>query len=161
MKANDEAKPASAVPASDYTICGNTRHVKPYIFEFSTHAKGRWLNRQLLDVVCQEFGGLGYNREFWKNAILDGHIKVNHKTVTEDYVFKNSDYLTRKTHRHEPPVYGQVTVVGENERLFAVSKPASLPMHSCGAYCNNSLSQILIKEFQQHLKGGQLHQIHR
>lgn len=158
---SSEGSSVAAIPSSDYYISGNTRHVKPYIFEFSTYAKGRWLNRQLLDVVCAEFGGLGYNRQFWKNAISDGHIKINNKIVSENYVLKNSDYLTRRTHRHEPPVYGQVVVVGENKDLFAVSKPASLPMHPCGAYFNNSLSQILVKEFQPQLKGTVLHQIHR
>ena len=31
------------------------RKIKPYIFEFETHAKGRWIGKKLMDVFLKEF----------------------------------------------------------------------------------------------------------
>ena len=152
---------------SIYHIDNNSvRSVVPYLFEFSTHAKGRWIGRTLIDIVVGEFGGLGYDSEFWHGAIANGHIRINKSIVGLDYVMNNSDYLTRKTHRHEPPIYGNVEYIGQNDTMFAVCKPASLPMHACGAYNHNSLSMIIKHDFKDmlplHTKHNtQLHQVHR
>ncbi len=45
--------------------------------------------------------------------------------------------------RHEPPIVGNIHFIQETEDLIAVCKPASLPMHPCGAYRHNSLTSIL------------------
>lgn len=45
--------------------------------------------------------------------------------------------------RHEPPVFGEVQLVGETEDYFAVCKPSSMPVHPCGGYRYNSLDLIL------------------
>ena len=146
---------------SVYNVADGVRNVNPYLFEFKTFAKGRWIGKCLLDVVCSEFGGLGYDKTFWSYVIRNGHININGNIVPETYIMKNSDHLSRKTHRHEPPVYGQVQFVGENETMFAVCKPASMPMHACGAYHYNSLSMVIEEEFKQLTGGIQLLQIHR
>jgi 23S rRNA-/tRNA-specific pseudouridylate synthase len=62
---------------------------------------------------------------------------------------KNSNFLKNSKIqffffvRHEPPVFGEVEIVGESESFLAVSKPPSLPMHPCGAYRFNSLEYLL------------------
>lgn len=117
------------------------RSVKPYVHTFQTFAKGRWLGRQLLEVVSREFGG--HPQSYWEGAIDNGHIRINDKAVPRTYVIKNSDRLIHCTHRHEPPVFGEIAFVGETSSLFAVSKPASIPMHACGAYRFNSLEYVL------------------
>jgi hypothetical protein len=56
-------KPIAAVlvtPAGDpwpppYYIEGGLRRVKPYFFTYNTHAKGRWRDRELLDIFASEF----------------------------------------------------------------------------------------------------------
>ena len=91
-----------------------------------------------------EFGG--NPREYWENAIVQGHIRINNRIISADYKFQNGDAMLHRTHRHEPPVMGDVSFVGSDERLVAVCKPASWPMHPCGAYRHNSLMFILAKE---------------
>jgi hypothetical protein len=59
---------------------------------------------------------------------------------------RNGDKLKHLTHRHEPCVYGTVTLVGDSADMMAICKPASLPMHPCGAYNLNTLSQLLERE---------------
>lgn len=62
--------------------------------------------------------------------------------------------------RHEPPVFGQVEIVGETDEILAVNKPASMPMHACGAYRFNSLLSILQYDLCKPYASG-LHLVHR
>lgn len=73
------------------------RHVKPYVQVHSTFAKGRWIGRELLEVLTREFGG--HPLIYWQNAILRGHIQVNRQIVSTDYKFKNSDAFLHRVHR--------------------------------------------------------------
>lgn len=127
-----------------YEMKNGVRYVKPYIHQYVTYAKGRWIHKNILDVLSKEFGA--YPRSYWSKAIIQGNVLVNGNAVTEQYEFKNADKLLHKTHRKEPPVFGRVQLVGENDKLLAVNKPASLPMHSCGNYRHNSLKAIVSKE---------------
>ena len=123
---------------------GHVRSVVPYIQEFITFAKGRWIGRELLEIFTREFGG--HPRNYWINAIEGGRVKVNSKVVNKSYRLKNGDAILHRTHRHEPPVFGRITFVGESEYCLAVSKPPSMPMHPSGAYRFNSLENILKAE---------------
>lgn len=37
------------------SCCLGLRHVKPYYFTFTTHAKGRWVGSKVIDVFSTEF----------------------------------------------------------------------------------------------------------
>jgi len=54
----DKAKTAKAEDVVEYRVDPVTgvRHVVPYVHVFTTFAKGRWLGRQLMDVLLREFG---------------------------------------------------------------------------------------------------------
>ena len=110
-----------------YSVIDGIRSVVPYIHEFTTFAKGRWLDREILEVLSKEFGG--HPKDYWENAISNGNVLINSKIVPKTYKFKNSDALLHRTHRHEPPVYGELKFIGETDELLAVCKPTSIPMH--------------------------------
>jgi len=120
------------------------RYVKPYFQDFRTHAKGRWIGREIVEVFCREFGA--HPKQYWMNAISNGQVKINGQIVGENYRFLNSDLVVHRTHRHEPPIFGAIALVGETADLLAISKPPSMPMHPCGAYRHNSLEYILKQE---------------
>lgn len=120
------------------------RYVKPYFQDFRTHAKGRWIGREIVEVFCREFGA--HPKQYWMNAISNGQVKINGHIVGEDYRFRNSDLMVHRTHRHEPPIFGAITLVGETADMLAICKPPSMPMHPCGAYRHNSLEYILKHE---------------
>lgn len=124
--------------------CGTIRSIKPYVHEFHAFAKGRWLGREIMDVLTREFGS--HSPQYWSDAIRNGFVRVNGKKITEQYKFKNSDDFAHLTHRHEPPVMGSVSLIGETDSLVAVCKPPSMPMHPCGAYRYNSLMFVLERE---------------
>ncbi|KAJ1950017.1 DRAP deaminase, partial [Linderina macrospora] len=78
-------------------------------------------------------------------AIKDGLIEINEKRVTPDTVICNSDLVTHKIHRHEPPVTTQeLGIVRETEEgMLVVDKPGSIPVHPSGRYNYNSVIKIL------------------
>jgi hypothetical protein len=122
------------------------RCVLPYVFDYTTYAKGRWLHRPLIDILSKEFGG--YEIEYWYQAIKSGRVTVNGSQTTPEYVIMNSDRVVHRTHRHEPPVKGVVQLVGETEDLMAVCKPASMPMHpwygtsTCTSTCTSPCAPL-------------------
>lgn len=120
---------------------GVARYVKPYVQEFVTYAKGRWYGREIIEVTSTEFGSHPY--EYWKYSIEAGHVRINDQKVDIHYKFKNGDQLLHRTHRHEPPIFGQLTLVADTPDIMAVNKPPSWPMHACGAYRFNSLEYVL------------------
>lgn len=100
----------------------------------------------LFEVYSKEFGA--YPKEYYKQAILDGMIRVNGNKVSCEYILKNGDRITHTVHRHEPPVpYYPISIIGSNQDVFAVNKPASIPVHACGAFRYNTLEMIIRKEF--------------
>lgn len=144
MGRKGSSKRADPYSEADYLVTDGIRSVVPYVHEFTTHAKGRWVGREIIEVLTREFGG--HPREYWDNAILKGHVRINDKIVIDQYRFKNNDAMLHRTHRHEPSIAGKIEFVGDTDTLMAVSKPPSIPVHPCGAYRFNSLMYILAKE---------------
>lgn len=145
--------------------CNDQRRVRivhPYPYTFATFAKSRWLGRPLIDVYQQEFGS--YPRSYYEAAINAGRILVSGERVTCDYAIKQGDELTHTVHRHEPAVSlsdlssyttsqaedekaqaeaPPIEIVYEDDTILVVDKPASMPIHSCGAYNYNTLLEVL------------------
>eukprot|EP00522_Entomoneis_paludosa_P001401 CAMPEP_0172476526 /NCGR_PEP_ID=MMETSP1065-20121228/70422_1 /TAXON_ID=265537 /ORGANISM="Amphiprora paludosa, Strain CCMP125" /LENGTH=563 /DNA_ID=CAMNT_0013234749 /DNA_START=134 /DNA_END=1825 /DNA_ORIENTATION=+ len=123
------------------------RLVEPYVYTFLSHAKARWVGRSILDVYASEFGG--YPRSYYETAIQHGRILVSDEKVDLTYIIKGNDVLCHRVHRHEPAVAvasdqpPYINIVGETETLLAVDKPATLPVHPCGGYHQNSLMPLL------------------
>eukprot|EP00752_Nemacystus_decipiens_P001362 g1351.t1 len=121
------------------------RRVRPYTYDFLTHAKERWLDRTVIDVFSAEFGG--EPRSHYENAIRTGLLTVNGKKVDLDYKLQNSDLICNRTHRHEPPVCGgDITIVSESADELVVDKPCTVPIHPCGSYRYNTLFYILQRQ---------------
>lgn len=146
------------------------RMIKPYPFTFSTFAKARWIGRSIIDVYHKEFGS--YPRSYYESAIEEGRILVSGKRVSCDYKIKNADELSHTVHRHEPAVslcdykhdneltsLPWIKVLFEDGNVIVVDKPATLPIHPCGAYYYNSLFHIL--SAQRPDLRGMLHTVHR
>jgi tRNA pseudouridine synthase 9 len=52
----------------DYYFCSEGyRHVRPYVFNFQTHAKARWYGRSILDVFTSEFAS--HPKAYYATAI--------------------------------------------------------------------------------------------
>jgi tRNA pseudouridine32 synthase len=146
-----------AVKMPYYTDAHGLRHVPPYVHEFQTFAKDRWVGTMLLDVYCSEFAG--QTREYYAAAISGGRITVNSAIVSPDYKVEAHDLLCHRVHRHELPVAGgAISIIAETSDMLVADKPATMPVHPCGAYRYNSLVCILAHQLPQL---AELHVCHR
>ncbi|CAM9594236.1 unnamed protein product, partial [Choristocarpus tenellus] len=128
-----------------YTDSQGLRRVKPYIYEFKTHAKERWFGKSIIDVFGKEFGV--NSRSHYESAIRAGNLTVNGKKVEPNYLLKNADLVCNRMHRHEPPVLGgEIVIVSETPSEVVIDKPSTIPVHPCGSYRFNSLFYILQRQ---------------
>ncbi|KAF8504879.1 pseudouridine synthase [Russula emetica] len=124
------------------------RKIAPYWYPYTTMAKGRWLNREILEIVSTEFRDRSI--EYYRYALESGVTTINGKIAKPDTIVRNGDRIENIVHRHEPPVTSKpVKILHEDrEREFIViDKPGSIPVHATGRYFYLSLVEILQREF--------------
>ncbi|KFM72883.1 RNA pseudouridylate synthase domain-containing protein 2, partial [Stegodyphus mimosarum] len=141
---------------AEYYFENHLRKVYPYYFTYTTFCKGRWVGKRLIDVFSQEFRA--HSKEEYEKNITSGNIKINGKTISCDYIFKENDCVTNKAHRHEIAVAAApIKIIHSSDDFVVVDKPPSIPVHPCGRYRHNCLLFILAKE--HNLK--ELYSVHR
>ncbi|KAJ7647879.1 hypothetical protein FB45DRAFT_210377 [Roridomyces roridus] len=124
------------------------KKVQPYWYPYTTMAKLRWQNRELLEVVSSEFRDR--SMEYYRYALESGVTTVNGKIARPETIIKNGDRIENIVHRHEPPVTSTPIKILHHdvEREFIViDKPGSIPIHSTGRFHYNTLIEILQHEF--------------
>ncbi|KAJ0804327.1 putative tRNA pseudouridine(32) synthase [Helianthus annuus] len=137
--------PANPPERHDYIFRNGIRYVKPYYFEFISHAKNRWAGKTIVDLFADEFKGR--NRDYYDSAVKSGRIQVDGKTVPISYRVQSSQKISHFVHRHEPPVMAlDVAILHKGEDVLTVCKPASVPVHPCGQYRKNTVVGILQAE---------------
>ncbi|XP_052625575.1 RNA pseudouridine synthase 7 isoform X3 [Lactuca sativa] len=137
--------PANPPERHDYIFRNGIRYVKPYYFEFISHAKVRWAGKTIVDLFADEFKGR--NRDYYDSAVKSGRIQVDGKTVSVYYRVQSSQKISHFLHRHEPPVMAlDVEILHKGEDVLTVCKPASVPVHPCGQYRKNTVVGILQAE---------------
>ncbi|KAJ7478617.1 pseudouridine synthase [Mycena galericulata] len=124
------------------------KKVQPYWYPYTTMAKLRWQNRELLEVVSTEFRDR--SMEYYRYALESGVTTVNGKIAGPETIIKNGDRIENIVHRHEPPVTSTPIKILHHdvEREFiVVDKPGSIPIHGTGRFHYNTLIEILQDEF--------------
>ncbi|EDV26051.1 uncharacterized protein TRIADDRAFT_1807, partial [Trichoplax adhaerens] len=141
---------------TNYYIENGLRHIRPYNFTFTTHAKGRWVGKKLIDIFKNEFSSSPV--EYYINAIQNGKITVNNKIPSANTIVRDNDVIRNTVHRHEPPVTANpIQIIKMDDDIVVINKPASIPVHPCGRYRHNSVVFMLARDY-----GLQnLHTIHR
>ncbi|KAG0260382.1 hypothetical protein DFQ27_003574 [Actinomortierella ambigua] len=141
----DPTENEESLKNAEYFFENGLRKVRPYFYRYQTYAKGRWLGRELIEVMNTEFRDR--DTKYYEKAIKDGLITINGNTVTGSYIMRNSDVLEHSIHRHEPPVADSaVKVVLDQDGVLVVDKPSSIPVHPSGRYRHNTILHILMKE---------------
>ena len=132
------------------------RVVEPYMYEYQTHCKLPWRNKQLLAIFRDHFKA--YSKDYYTNAISSGAITVSGSIVSPEYKVRNGDVIEHRTLRREPPVLAlPITIEYDLPNILVVCKPPSMPTHLCGSYKHNSMLGIL--ENEKGMKG--LKPVHR
>ncbi|RWS04894.1 uncharacterized protein B4U79_04929, partial [Dinothrombium tinctorium] len=131
---------------SEYYFENGLRKVYPYHFGFQTFCKGRWVGRNIIDVMQKEFRQLPL--EQFNKRCAKGLITVNGERISVGYVLKDNDKILNVVHRHELPVLAcPIHIVHECKDLLIIDKPPSIPVHPCGRYRLNSVMLILKREY--------------
>lgn len=77
------------------------RCVEPYVFDYTTFAKGRWLKRALIDVLTQEFGG--YEVSYWhRYRDYNVQLTISHALDSHPVFFVHKGYFKRTSHCQQP-----------------------------------------------------------
>ncbi|RPD57956.1 pseudouridine synthase [Lentinus tigrinus ALCF2SS1-7] len=148
MASQSSQVPGEQVPVKDSRATPGLKKIPPYWYPYTTMAKGRWLGREVLEVVSTEFRDR--SMEFYRYALESGVTTINGKVAKPDTIIQNGDRLENVSHRHEPPVTSTPVriVLHDKERQFIViDKPGSIPVHAAGRYFRNSLVEILKNDF--------------
>ncbi|KAI0789631.1 pseudouridine synthase [Abortiporus biennis] len=131
-----------------YTTTTGLKKVAPYWYPYTTMAKGRWLGRELLEVVSTEFRDR--SMEYYRYALESGVTTINGQVAKPDTIVRNGDRIENVVHRHEPPVSSRpvkITLHDKERDFIVIDKPGSIPVHATGRYYKNSLIEILQDEF--------------
>ncbi|KAI4319016.1 hypothetical protein MLD38_032666 [Melastoma candidum] len=137
--------PANPPERHDYIFRDGRRFVRPYYFEFISHAKNRWAGKTIVDLFADEFKGRPY--DYYVSAVKCGRIQVDGVVVPVSYLVKSSQKISHFLHRHEPPVLAcDVRVLHVEPDVLTVCKPPTVPVHPCGQYRKNTVVGILQAE---------------
>ncbi|KAG9008906.1 hypothetical protein FRB93_005956 [Tulasnella sp. JGI-2019a] len=124
------------------------RKCAPYWHANKTFAKGRWLNREILEMISTEFRDRSV--EYYKFALSSGVTRVNGTVALPGYIIQNGDIIENMRHRHEPPISSILVKIihrDEENGFIVVDKPGGLPVHAAGRYYRHSLTEILTNDF--------------
>ncbi|XP_057767531.1 RNA pseudouridine synthase 7 isoform X3 [Salvia miltiorrhiza] len=137
--------PANPPHRQDYIFRDGVRYVRPYYFEFISHAKNRWAGKTIVDLFTDEFKGRP--RDYYVSAVKTGRIQVDGQKVPISYVVQPSQKISHFLHRHEPPVMAMdIQILHTEPDVVTVYKPATTPVHPCGQYRKNTVVGILEAE---------------
>ncbi len=82
--------------------------------------------------------------EEWSRQILAGKIEVNGKTALIGQILSASDLtVTRAGLRTEPAANRSLNIIFQDKEIRAFNKNAPIPVHPCGRYFQNSMTEIL------------------
>jgi RluA family pseudouridine synthase len=95
--------------------------------------------------LCRKFRY--FDQAAWEERIADGRIQVNDRPASSGQMLRKGDVVSYATGSwSEPPVNTDYKVLYEDDVLLALSKPAPLPVHSIGAYFQNTLMSLLRRD---------------
>ena len=147
-----------------YEVRAGRRHVVPYLHDFASYAKGRWIGRRVVDVMSDEFPEQ-CSAEYLAEAAATGRLTINGEPATAERTFRHGDRLVHSILRVEPSVPATpIVVLHEGADVLGLGKPAGVPVHHAGRYRRNSLVEILQAErpdLQLGRGNGGLHVLHR
>jgi RluA family pseudouridine synthase len=84
-----------------------------------------------------------YSRHQWQKLIKEGLLLVNNKKIRASKKLQIGEIIDFYPQNDEPDVNTEFSIIYEDEFIYAVNKPHSLPCHPAGPYFNNTLWKLL------------------
>lgn len=113
---------------------------------YGGYLPGRYIGRRVEKYFADRFTYL--SEDEWIALICAGKISVNGHKVEPGTVLAAHDYIvTRLQARAEPPVNRKLEIIYEDDFLRAFNKAAPIPIHPCGRYFKNSMTEALKEKY--------------
>jgi len=109
------------------TMKTGLKKIPPYWHPYRTMAKGRWFDREILELVSSEFRDRSV--EYYRYALESGVTTVNGKVAMPGTIVRNGDTIENIVHRHEPPVTStpvQILYRDPDKEFIVINKPGSI-----------------------------------
>ncbi|KAH9163785.1 pseudouridine synthase [Lactarius sanguifluus] len=103
------------------------RKIAPYWYSYTTMTKGRWLDREILEVVSTEFRDRSI--EYYRCALESGVTTINGKIAKPGTIVRNGDRIENVVHRREPLVTSRPVKILHEDReseFIVIDKPGSI-----------------------------------
>jgi 23S rRNA pseudouridine1911/1915/1917 synthase len=116
-------------------------YIPPTEQTYSCHVPARYYGFPLSGYFAERFDYL--SEDDWTLRIRAGMITVNGAGIAPDYVLQPHDRIvTRMGLFAEPPANRALRVIYENEHVRVFNKSAPIPVHPCGRYYKNSMTEL-------------------
>ncbi len=103
----------------------------------------RWT---LIEFLCDRHPHIA--REEWLTIIGGGHLRDRDSPLSTDFIVRGGQRLTRlEPNTIEPEVNAAIRILAWEDDYVVFDKPAPLPMHPCGRFHRNSMTEILALAF--------------
>jgi RluA family pseudouridine synthase len=84
----------------------------------------------------------------WTRLINEEKVSINNKSIQPNYLLKLNDKLTYTIENFiEPEVNKNIKIIFEDDSILLLDKPPNLPVHPSGRYLENTLIEIVKKNF--------------
>lgn len=124
----------------------NLQQPPPYEQIYRNYLPGRFIGYTVEDYFASRFPYWELAR--WRAWIEEGRITVNGEAAIPGRVLKEHDFIvTNMGVRQEPLADRTLSVLYEDECVRVFNKGAPLPVHPCGRYFMNSMTELLKVEY--------------
>jgi 23S rRNA pseudouridine1911/1915/1917 synthase len=117
---------------------------------YKSYLPGRYIEYRVDRYFADRF--TYHSVEEWAARIVAGDITVNGNKVAPDTILAEQDFIvTRLEPREEPPANRKLDIIYEDENLRVFNKVAPIPVHPCGRYFRNSMTEVLKETFPEEI----------
>lgn len=128
------------------SLCDPLPGSQPYTNERPLNAPARYDGWTLLDFLCEFHSHI--DREQWRRTCDAELIRDRGRFLTADCEIRGGQRLIRlEPDTVEPDVNPNIGVIEWTDDYAVFNKPAPLPIHPCGRFNRNSMSEILHRAF--------------
>ncbi len=113
---------------------------------YHSYVPQRYSGFTVENYFADRFGYL--SKQEWIRIISEGSILVNGQTVKPGTVLSDCDQTSAHMgFRQEPPADRHLEIVFEDDSIRVFNKAAPIPVHPCGRYFKNSMTELLKEKY--------------
>jgi len=89
-----------------------------------------------------------FPENYWLKKIISGNLTVNNLKIEPDFILKAGQITQHSALcEKEPFINTNIELIYEDEHILVLNKPAPLPVHACGRFLKNTLTNLISLAF--------------